>query len=403
MNNELLAKCNSIYVVLILFGSYFVVMPPTIIGLDFTLFSLPLKYGILFMAIILIFNNCFKYRANGKLNFTLFLSFIFFYSIRVIYDLEFRNIFNVVFDNKSGYYQALVYLVIVSISLFYIRKLDFNFILNFSFYLLLISTVLAIYNIQNSPTDMLQRAEGRFEGAQGINSIDFGHYGVSLSLISLILYNKNKNFFLKTLNILGIVLGLFVMFMAGSRSPFLALLLSLICYQVFTFGIGKGIIYLFVLLLPFLIFYDAIVDYLEAYGSNFIVRLIEAIDGDTSERDGLFNIGFNSFLDNPFLGDSFLINSGPLHGTYPHNLILESFMAIGFTGGCIFIILLLRGIRNGLYLFKLNSEKSFLAILLFQQIVLSLFSLSIYTHVKYWFIIILVLNIKEIKDVKLFK
>src|SRR5690606_1001988 len=127
---------------------------------------------------------------------------------------------------------------------------------------------------------------------------------------SMILFSKFKGLKFRPLYIAGFFVGLFVMFLSGSRSPFLALIITILIFQIFNQGVFKGISYLLILLIPFFMFYDQLIGYLDQYGSNFLVRLTSALEGDKSGRDNLFTVGFEDFLNYPIFGNSFLISKG---------------------------------------------------------------------------------------------
>src|SRR5690606_37829565 len=191
--------------------------------IPFYTFSVPLRYLLLIIAIYKIVNGYFKIKdLNYNLIFIYSLFWLFFLG-RVVYDLEFQYIPNGVFETNMGYYQAIIYVYFTSVSLFFIKTVDFTKVLKFSFIILFIGSLATIYINLNSPAEMIQRAEGRFEGAKGMSSIDYGHYGVSLSILSMILFSKFKGLKFRPLYIAGFFVGLFVMFLSGSRSPFLAL------------------------------------------------------------------------------------------------------------------------------------------------------------------------------------
>src|SRR5690606_12973022 len=143
---------------------------------------------------------------------------------RLVYDLEIRRVYHVVFEDNIGYYQAVIYCFFTSFSFFFLRNLDMRKVMQISFYILLVGCLLSFYVNANVSSDLTRRAEGRFEGAQGMSSIDYGHYGISLALLSIVYLFGARSSARRIIYISGLAIGLFVMYLSGSRSPFLALI-----------------------------------------------------------------------------------------------------------------------------------------------------------------------------------
>ena len=97
--------------------------------------------------------------------------------------------------------------------------------------------------------------------------------------------------------------------------------------------------------------------------------------------------------------NGFLIQTSPFQASYPHNLIVEAFMATGLLGGLIFLYLNFRVLQL-VHLMK-DTEKFWLGLLFIQFFIFSMFSGNLYTSFFYWIFLTLVLvvnyNIKLIR------
>lgn len=393
-------EITNIYISLVLFGAFLLVIPPTILGIPYQIFSVPLRYLLLFASFYYIVVGFLKRRYIYEKTILLYILFWGGYLLRVVVDIEIRMIPNFVFATNMGYYQAIAYCFFTSLSFFFIPKADLKKVAQYCYVILLISCLGTLFVNIGQSAEKVQAVSGRLEGAEGISSIDYGHYGVSLSLLSIMLLFRGGGAKIKKLfYVFGFGLGIFVMYLAGSRSPFLALLLCLLSFQIFNQGAIKGAFYLLIICLPFILYFDQIMMVLDQYGSSFISRLTSAMEGDSSGRDTLFSTGLDQFLTYPLFGDSFLISNGFGTGIYAHNLVLESFMALGFFGGILFLYFLLKGIRIAYNLLRENKIEMWIGLLFIQQAILAMASLSIYTHVKYWSLLVLLLNLTKTKIV----
>lgn len=391
---NILRGFGNVYVTLLLFGSFLILVPPTILGVPFQLFSVPLRYFLLFVSLYYILEGILKGKYVNRNIIFLYALFWMFYVIRVVIDVEIRRVPHFVFETSRGYYQAIVYCFFTSFSLFFINALSYEKVLRYCYLVLLVSCIATLSINLGASAEKIQSAQGRLEGTDGMSSIEYGHFGVSLSLLSIIYIFKGGGLKNNRIIYIGsLCLGLFVMFLAGSRSPFLALLICLLVFQIYNQGALKGAFFLFLFSLPFVLYFDSIMLYLDQYGSNFILRLTSAMEGDRGGRDSLFSTGLEQFISSPFWGDSFLISNGFGLGIYPHNLLLESFMALGFMGGTIFLYFIIKGLKMMYGLLKANRTEMWVGLIFLQQLVLSMFSMSIYTHVKFWVILALLLNI----------
>ena len=102
-------------------------------------------------------------------------------------------------------------------------------------------------------------------------------------------------------------------------------------------------------------------------------------------REEHFKSAFKQFINNPILGDKIFDNYSNF---YPHNLFLESFMALGLFGGLLFIFIIFRNLVN------FQQKKNYLNL----YVLFSIFLLfvctsgSIWNSFEFWVILILINN-----------
>ena len=180
---------------------------------------------------------------------------------------------------------------------------------------------------------------------------------------------------------------------ANSRSPILALIVCIIFYTL----VIKKFKLLFISIIVFILFIFYIQElnvFFSSYGTGFVERLansfLEYDNKDiTSGRNEIYFNSINEFFENPFFGSSFLIQSEP-KGEYPHNLVIESFMALGIIGGVLFMSLIFITLKKAFKLIRINKKYTFISLLFVQYLIFSMFSRSIINLPLFWVTMILV-------------
>lgn len=379
---------NSIYVLLLLSGSYLILMLPGVLRLPFFIFTVPLKYTIFFYSLFLALKGFLGKKATFTPPYVIlpFIAFWFLYIIRILLDLYVFDVQHIVYDTKLDYIEAIVFCLAPCIGLCFAKGVDYEWVLKWSFVFFLIASCLSFFISLNLSTEEVQRDVGRFEGTQGMSSLQYGHNGVTLSLMAATLFfSQNKPFLLKILYVGAFCVGLFTIYLAGSRSPFVALVVCLFVLLFLSKGPFKGALIIVGIALPFVLFFLQLQEFLGQFGGVFFERLLLAIyEGQNAGRDTIFTTAVSQFIESPVWGSRFVISEGVSTGTYPHNLLLESLMATGIMGGTFFFIWFFRGLRISLKLIKSNTTYIWIALLFLQQVIFGMFSLSIYTHSHFW-------------------
>lgn len=375
-------RINNAFVVALLVGNFAIIVIPGILKVPHFLFTVPLKWGILVYSLAIITSVLFVGKPLDifKKAWPLIL-FLCVYCARVFFDLYF-------FDVKLGYYpyamdyiENLVYCFIPSIALFFMKGIDVKWITKWCYILFLGSALISLFISLGSG---VQEDTGRYQGTEGLTSIVYGHYGVTLAFLSVCLLSRRA----KVINVLYLAsffLALFIIYLAGSRSPFVSLVICIFAYQVLRNGLSIGIFFIFLLILPIYFFFEDILNYLSQFGSAFVDRLLYAYQtGESGGRDRLVMNAFEAFLDNPLFGDAFLLQRGYGVGFYPHNLIIESLMATGIVGGFLFLKWVYSCMVEAYKIISTKSEATWIALLFIQYFVAGMFSFSLFSHEKFW-------------------
>ena len=226
---------------------------------------------------------------------------------------------------------------------------------------------------------------GRFN-TESLNPITIGHIGLTLTLLLgwLALLQTKTNFWKKRiLTFSGILLGLYLIISSASRGPIVTFFVVTFFYllSVNLKKTWKPVVF-FILLLT--IGY-ALAVHFEKLGRFSAVSRIESAFSENDMavvgRKTSYAGAWNQFLESPIVGDT-LEERGT--NFYPHNVILESFMATGVMGGIPFLIMLALGIVSSNKLLKLKSVNGWVGLIFIQYFTAAQFSGAIYNTTIMW-------------------
>lgn len=284
--------------------------------------------------------NCFAYFLfliiyglfKPAIHFYFFLVFWLFYGIRIIYDTSFHSF--QLGRPPSDYYLFAFFLSFFCSIPFYIPvKIPWKVFEKWVFFILILLNFFGLYNNLAADNIFLERLGGN----ERLNPIAFGLQASLLIILSLIkILRGGSVFWWKPLLLICIIIGMFNLFVAASKSPIIFLLLSILLITIYFIKhknkkavlLITGIITLVIGLIFLLGLEDIIFLALN--------RFTEIKQDESSyERLSMLRGGLNQFLENPLYG-SFLEEK--IWKEYPHNLILEAFMALGILGGFYFSI-----------------------------------------------------------------
>lgn len=390
-------RLNSFFILLLLVGYILISFLPGVMGTNSRMVTIPYRGLVLCLSLYILIQGIIwkRHKTFPSREWGFFIAFWVIYLFRVVYDLYYVGIKATVFPNTSDYIlNAVGICLLPCVAIRYADSVDFKWVLKWFFRLLLVALSLSLFlNLVSPISDEVEYA-GRYKGSSAMNSITYGHYGVSFALVSMFLFTKSEFFYKKAFYTLCFFFGLFIMYLAGSRSPLVALLVCSFFFQINNTGLFKGLVVVVLLAMPLYIFSDQIIEFLSGFGGSFIGRVLATINGGhTSGRDVLYVQALRDFADSPILGNAFLLQQGSGIGFYPHNIIIEAFMATGVVGGIVFIIWVARCLIVSYKLVASSHQHAWTGVLFLQYLIYGMFSLAIFSNAGFWYYSILVWNV----------
>lgn len=194
------------------------------------------------------------------------------------------------------------------------------------------------------------------------------------------------------------VLGLFPFVIGSSRGSVLSLTLGVLA--LILFQREKKIAKSLFLVVPFAVGMLFLFDYfINSTGSNITERILltyyQLSSGiDTFSRYNIWLSGLNEFLNSPLFGSGIEVSSVRF---YPHNLILEAFMATGIFG-VLFLIPLTTALKSLRLNFRIGFSESLLAALFINYSIHSMFSGSFYLNNFFISIMVILLVIRDLNS-----
>jgi O-antigen ligase len=183
--------------------------------------------------------------------------------------------------------------------------------------------------------------------------------------------------------------------MAGSRGPLLQLMIAVLVYLFYARQlIQKKYVFLFIgVVIAVICIFPEYLNISDLIFERFKETGFSSNDSDRYRAE-LFKSAWNQFLDNPFF-DSIETIFGR---TYPHNLILESLMAMGFVGGIMSIIIIIISLINAVEYIKIPYY-NWIGAMLLMDVIASFSAGSIVNFMLLWPLLSLTMN-KENKNAK---
>lgn len=244
--------------------------------------------------------------------------------------------------------------------------------------------------------DATQR--GRYAGNDILNPIGYGHMGVTAMILGLFVLLRigrvNRSWLLSVPAAGTVCLGGFTILAAGSRGALVAtiLLIPVVVYL----GLRRGSKMLTVGICVTLVFVlSATATYLSQRGMN-LDRLMGSAAAYTSAnnsvlaRQNMIREAWHEYLNHPWLGSS-MVERHTL--SYPHNSIVEAFMAIGTFGGAVFTMLMLLAIIRAIRLINRDVVMAWVPICFFQYLIGAMFSGGLFSNPLLWGMMAIMLGV----------
>jgi O-antigen ligase len=345
----------------LLFGFPIQSFVPFILNVDSTPINIPIRILFVLISLFLIFIHFYKNAKNSvSRGWFAFIFFWIIYSIRLIYDLEVKEL--IYLDTNKFYVYSFAFgtCLLPSTAIYYAAKyINLEYLVFLFFCTILFSNICLFYSVLsfghwNILEIIINRANVNIEidgeTKSIINPITIGFFGELLSIVAIHVLNFkliNRGKYFKLLLYLCICLGVINLILGASRGPMLSFIILLIIELYFVAQKNKfSVVYISKILListsVILFFVYYAVTKIDVENVSLLNRLSSTADArqfdEKEERDYLFESAWNQFLSSPIIGDSFLTKA--LFRSYSHNIILDVLMSTGLIGITIFGIML---------------------------------------------------------------
>lgn len=339
-----------------------------------TYFSIPFRIVMVLASIYIIYIN-FENIKRRRLTIVFTSLFWIFYLIKANYSFKSGVFLPKVMNGEYQIYirticlNLIPYIAILSINLskdimLKLNRWAFNF-------LLIIIGVSCLYVI--FVTQIFERASGIFTSYY----ISAGHYGLSLVILSVFYYFQSPQKKIKS--ILGILIGVFTIFISSARSPLLA---ALVLVLIFLIYLNK--LKYWIALLSFVLIFVLGIYFLKHTSLSdfaFINRMYDAIfKGDGYGRSDNILKGWDIFKNNMLFGGNILFENG----MYPHNIFVEVLMSMGIIGLALFIFYFKDLLKFKMKYIKNNIYNLPYFLFFVQYFVLVLTSYTIFANMEFW-------------------
>ena len=393
-------KLVSIYIFLVLFGYqtfasiFSAFQNETIISIG-TYFYRAIVLLIGF--IIFIYSFKLKIKKNSFENIFLYLFFLFWslFFIRFIFDALMGKLsdYIIYFYSLSSIFFTFIPIVFLIRNISKKVVVDFAYISYFALIIVLLATPFSFYAALED-----QLISGGRVSSERLNPITFGRSAAFLFFISIYLFSIKKINGL-SLFIVGFfsILGVIISGSRGSLVGFIIVLLILALFNLFKRNnIKQFVITIFITL--FAVSSSLIITSYFLPDFDLVNNILNAgtiQDRSSQIRFQLYEGALSQFLQNPLLGNSIIEEK---YSFYPHNIFLETLMALGIVGALLLLAIIVIILKKGfgdLLLFKADNHYSFLFNLFVVSLIAHQFSGSIFYTQELWGLIILCIFYKH--------
>jgi O-antigen ligase len=221
-------------------------------------------------------------------------------------------------------------------------------------------------------------------GTEALNPISLGHLATTLVVFSTYVLTRAQNMSVGGVvgNSVIMLTGLVVLVLTASRGPLLALMVTelILVFSVFRKGqmTRRNILVALLILIASVI---ASAHYLFVPGSEIGAHFNNRGEDTVKMRLEVLSAAWRSFAEAPLFGSGLELNE---YGGYPHNVVLESFMATGIVGGTVFSILIFFTFMKALRVVRYSEAYCWVGLLFIQYIIGSLVSGALYSASTMW-------------------
>ena len=225
-----------------------------------------------------------------------------------------------------------------------------------------------------------------------LNPISLGHLGVSVAILSMVfLHGRSSSGHLSqsalsyTFGVIGVCLGICVSIASISRGAIVSLVIVSSIYFVSSLKNAYKNLKTYFVVLTLILTMSFIIYYFESETLiQQISQLISASDfteKSAALRTQMLRDGWDQFLNNPIVGSATVeLNTGD----YPHNIVVESFMATGIIGGMLLLSIIAISLRASWHLIRAGTGYNWVGLLYLQLLVAEMFSGSLFLGASIW-------------------
>lgn len=356
---------------------------PDILGVQSASVSIPFRVAVVVISVFLVFNGVRSRRLKLGRPGQFFLLFWAVYLTRLLFDTYIRPI--PLARPVEVYWSFSVGVIIIPCLALFVRPriedLD-TALIALQTTLLVVALASWVYGMSAFEID------GRLSGNTTQNPIQLGHMGAAMVIcggFSLLTGRSRGVLWSRVFNYASVACGMIVLFLSGSRGPLLGSLVVLAVWAAASvrsrFSTRRQII---VAIFVALAVYASLFVVARRQGSLFDrIEYIERADNREGDiRMRLARMAWQSFLDSPLYGSAVdLVGMG-----YPHNFLLESFMATGLIGGLLFTGLFMYGMLRTFRLVMSTHPAAWVGLLYIQYAIAGVLSGTIYDNFQFWYL-----------------
>jgi O-antigen ligase len=265
----------------------------------------------------------------------------------------------------------MAFSVVLSYSL-----IDWKMAFNWTYFLIAVTLGISLFSNESLwiTTVEVQRPDANV----ALNTISFGHLGATGTILSLYCFGKMKLGVLnKIVVIVVMALSIYCMLRAASRGPVIAFAIVSLFWMICRFRrLSLGLTIITCTMALIIVFLDPIISVLGEISPILEMRLRD--NNDSTTRFPIYSAAINAFLDNPITGKQFVVFFGGTTYAYPHNIVLEAFMALGLLGGVILVYILVSAFKVCYLTVHSSREDYWISLILIQQTAALFFSGTFY-------------------------
>jgi O-antigen ligase len=380
MNASHESRLSSLLLIANLVGFFFISYLPGLFGVDSRVATVPFRASLLALNLIVLWRLLTTRRLNFSWKPTTALAAIFWmlYSLRFFVDAGFKHVYLGRPPEEIGLMlfgtTLPTFLVLLCVRDIRVYKPA----LGWTMLVLCICCFLAIGQSATLEHQYLHRAN------DVLNHITYGHMGLTaiiLGLFVLLDIGREYHFriWVRFLSVGAICLGAYSVLAASSRGAFVAgvALLPMVAWLGWRKG-SKILTFTIVGVIALVVISSAVI--LAKSGPKlqkaiYTAAAYSAADASIYNRQNMAQSAWQEYEENPIFGSSLVERQ---YLSYPHNAIIEAFMATGTFGGFAFTLMMAFAAWRAFALMRRDVAMAWLPICFLQQFISAMFSGGIY-------------------------